>query len=78
MKKVLCSCFVIAGLIGFNQGDASGQNSTMGDIHLFQSFFRDTPISETGYRGGLFRYDNYVLAKTIFNVFYTNYTKNNS
>lgn len=58
MKKVLCLCFVIAGLIGFNQGNASGQNSTMDDINLFQSFFRDTPISETGYGEGFFRYDN--------------------
>lgn len=59
MKKLFFYPGFIAVLVFIIQFDAYSQNSTMDDVHLFQSFFRDAPITNTAYVEGLFDYSNF-------------------
>lgn len=59
MKKSLGICCIIFGMVFFVQNSSYAQNGTMDDVHLFQSFFRDAPITTTPYGEGYFNYSNY-------------------
>lgn len=61
MKKILLSICLISGLSLVTQHEARAQNSTMDDVHLFQSFFRDAPITDAGYGEALFDFSNFAI-----------------
>jgi len=61
MKKVLLPTCLILSLILLTGQKAQAQNSTMDDVHLFQSFFRDAPITNTGYGEALFDFSNFAI-----------------
>ncbi len=44
-----CTSFLIVFLSLLNSGLAQGQNETLDDIHLFQTFFRDARIADAAY-----------------------------
>lgn len=61
MKKLLLPTVLIISLVLLSGYETRAQNSTMDDVHLFQSFFRDAPISETGYGEALFDFSNFAI-----------------
>ena len=44
-----CTSFLIVFLSLLNSGLVQGQNETLDDIHLFQTFFRDARIADAAY-----------------------------
>lgn len=59
MKKLIHFSGLAIGLVLLLQTYSYAQNSTMDDVKLFQSFFRDAPIANGPYAEGLFDYSNF-------------------
>ncbi|MDX1586769.1 MAG: hypothetical protein R3222_08490 [Balneolaceae bacterium] len=59
MKKSSYLFGLLAALILAANTNVGAQNSTMDDVHLFQSFFRDAPITGGLYGEGVFNYSDF-------------------
>lgn len=64
MKKLIFATTCIICMFSANM--VSAQGKTYDDIHLFQTFFRDTPISLTPYGEAIARYDDYDQSSSTF------------
>jgi hypothetical protein len=64
MKKLFLATICIVCI--FSTGVVSAQGKTYDDIHLFQTFFRDTPVSLTPYGEAGVRYDDYDYGSSSF------------
>lgn len=59
MNKIICSLLLTTALFITAVNNTNAQKSTMDDVHLFQSFFRDAPIAEGPYGEALFNYSDF-------------------
>lgn len=59
MKFSLCTLTLLIALIFSTVSHLNAQNSTMDDVHLFQSYFRDAPITNGLYGEAVFNYSDF-------------------
>lgn len=64
MKNIILSSLFVLIALNFSNG-AIAQNSTMDDVHLFQSFFRDAPITNQAYGEGIVSYNDFEILNTL-------------
>lgn len=65
MKTIIYPFVIFTALLLLFQSPSVAQNSTMDDVRLFQSFFRDAPIASDPYVEGLGTYSNVELGSTV-------------
>lgn len=65
MKKIYYPIILLSALVLIVPNQTEAQNSTMDDVRLFQSFFRDAPIASNPYVEGIGTYSNVALGNTI-------------
>jgi len=63
-KSIVTPICILTLLLGISVTPSLAQGDTMDDVHLFQSFFRDAPITEKAYAGGFFDYSNFDFQNT--------------
>ncbi len=67
MKRIFLIAIFIVSMLGPSM--ALAQGNTIDDIHLFQTYLRDTPIALTPYGEAVLRYDDYDNgSKTFFGI----------
>jgi hypothetical protein len=59
MKNLTYTLVLLSGFLVSAAVTANAQNSTMDDVHLFQSFFRDAPIANGPYGEAVFNYSDF-------------------
>ena len=59
VKKTLGYSIIPIIALFFCLNPAVARNDALGGVHLFQNFFKDTPISEVPYLEGAFQYEDY-------------------
>ncbi|MDX1671610.1 MAG: hypothetical protein R3211_04660 [Balneolaceae bacterium] len=59
MRKILYSIVLTTLLIGTSVYTGQAQNDTRDDVRLFQSFFRDAPITSLAYGNGTVDYNDF-------------------
>jgi len=59
MKNLTCTLLLFTGLLASAFSNVNAQDSTMDDVHLFQSFFRDAPIANGPYGEAVFNYSDF-------------------
>ena len=66
MKKALVIMIVLTLGFVFSAYPVLAENTTLDDVHLFQTFFRDSPIATTHYGEAFLQYDNYSFGTRTF------------